>query len=368
MRLDRYRNQFGLIALNPDVGFELNTLKKVVEGGSFMPHCMSREAWQETLEGKSTQPPGCWSQSYGTYIENVHRMGQLKTFIISNEMLSSALGQFGRDECGLILNVLLDSLPVDSQLDIVYIYRYYFDMSRSMHSQEYGSYKRPRTNQWPPQGYAVPLLHEYIDQHEDRLQVNVDAIKCFRKASANNRRITFTAIDYNEDNVLTDFFALMTDDPLMMNDLISLTRRTSRENTASTKQISGNNAIPLDRVAIAAYSHGLIPDGMTRPDARQLVKRHSSRTKRIKYKYKCPSSDFYDALLEKSLMMQELIFPDDMQKREQMARVFRDAVRTNRLCDVDGEATLEFNELGKYFGSSLKKKKAPIVVREEGVY
>lgn len=133
------------------------------------------------------------------------------------------------------------------------------------------------------------------------------------------------------------------------------------------KQISGN-AIPLDRVALAAYAHGLFPAGMTRPEARQLVKRHSSRTKRIKYKYTCPPSDFYDSLLEKSLMLQELIFPNDRPKKDQMTRAFRDAVRTNRLCDVDGEATLESNDLTKYMGPSLKKKKVPIVFREEGLY
>lgn len=366
-RLDQYRKQFSLIALEPDVGFELNTLKKVVGGGSFLPHCMSREAWQGALDGTSDQPPKCWSQSYGAYIDNVHRMGRLKTFVVSNEMLTGALGQFGGNECEKVLNILLDSLPADSQLDIVYIHRYFFDMSKSMHSQEYDSYKRPRTNQWPPQGYAVPLLHEYIDQHGDRLQINVEANKCFRRASANNLRITFTAIDYNEDNILSDFFALMTDDPIMMNELVSLTKRTSRENTASMKQISGN-AIPLDRVALAAYAHGLFPAGMTRPEARQLVKRHSSRTKRIKYKYTCPPSDFYDSLLEKSLMLQELIFPNDRPKKDQMTRAFRDAVRTNRLCDVDGEATLESNDLTKYMGPSLKKKKVPIVFREEGLY
>ena len=356
-RLDAYRERFGLESIS-------DAHEAVVVGGSFLPNCIDGKAWNATLAaaggGTKNPPPECWSSSFGAFIDNYYSEGALNTYVISNEILTTRFGKLeGEGLCEGVLNALLDSLPPDSRVDIVYTQRYLFETLVSFHKQQYGTFTRPRTHVFPPRGQALPLLHEWAKSNFDFFHRTFsDAIRCFRRASEENDRIRLSVLDYNSDtrDVLGDFFSQLANDGDggMVDELRNRTARTSEKNTASGR----GEEMSYDRIVMSAYSDGLVGQrgGVERRDARGALKRHVQDSgEEIRFDVACPTASFYSSILEMSTQMHELVYGYDGERMGRMSEAFWKAVEEGKFCDVDGRATIESNGLRQVLIDILEK-------------
>lgn len=367
-RLDAYRMRFGLESISNEVKggkYPMSTHEAVAAGVSFLPQCMDGKAWNATLavaeDGTKNSPPECWSSSFGAFINNYYSEGALNTYVISNEILTVSFGTLeGEGRCEGVLNALLDSLPPDSQIDIVYTQRYLFETLVSFHKQQCGTFgTKPRMDLFPPKGKAIPLLHEWAKTNFDRDQRTLsDAIRCFRRASEDNDRIRLTVLDYNSDtrDVLGDFYSLLANgDGWIVDELRNRTAGTSEKNTASGR----GEEMSYDRVVMSAYSDGLAGPkrgGVERRDARGALKRHVKDSgETIRFEVECPTEAFYSSVLEKSTELHEIVYGHDGEMMGRMSEAFRNAVERGEFCDVDGRATIESNGLRQVLIDKLKK-------------
>lgn len=313
------------------------TYSSVIKGSSVLQHCL--DVWIKNYDRVSV--PDCWGNSYQKYIRTHHQYGT-SVFVISNENL--ALPPFGNvpnvEVCGTIFNNMLDSLGDNSEIDIVLTQRLHFDRMISMFGQEFDGdkfYSRPKLKKWPADGgMPVPMLEKYIND----FPVNqlVQAINCFRRASE-NPRVRFKVIDFHvkEPDVVTSFMQIVTRNATLTQELSK--HMIGTENLAMER----DNRIQFDRIAIAVKKAGLVPRSKERHEVRNDVSKYlEDKGQKISdLKLTCPSEKFYDDLVNKTMMIQQLVFPNKpIQAIKNQLRMFDFQPFRDLFCEVDGDSTL----------------------------
>jgi hypothetical protein len=349
VRIDQYLERFPFVSSSEitnqsmtETSHKLTTYERVIKGSSVLQYCV--DVWIKHNE--RVLVPDCWRNSYQKYIRNFHQQGT-SIFVISNENL--ALPPFGSvpdpKVCGTIFNNMLDSLGEDSEIDIVFTQRLHFDRMLSMFGQEYDGDKfftRPKLKKWPEDGGSpVPLLEKYINDFPvDRL---AQAINCFQYASK-NPRIQFQVIDFHnkQPDVVTSFVQVVTRNATLTQQLADGNHIVGTENMARER----DNKIQFDRIAIDAKKGGLLPNSVARNEVRNAVSKYFD-VKGIKVadtKLICPTAKFFDDLVNNTLMIHQMAFPDEpIQIARNKLRMFDFQPFRDLFCDVDGNATLHDN-------------------------
>ena len=83
----------------------------------------------------------------------------------------------------MIFDGMLATLGADSQIDIVYTQRHYFDWLVSMHGQEFDAEKlllKPKYNNF--EARAIPTIEEYLSGHVEEHALFLKALEFFRAA------------------------------------------------------------------------------------------------------------------------------------------------------------------------------------------
>ena len=148
-----------------------------------------------------------------------HLRGKKNLFVISNEVLFGSFGNIqDPTQCCRIFDGMLATLGADSQIDIVYTQRYYFDWLVSMHGQEFDAEKlllKPKYNNF--EARTIPTIEEYLSGHVEEHVLFLKALECFRAASNNNDRVDLKVIDFR-GNVTSSFFNILARDGILHHD------------------------------------------------------------------------------------------------------------------------------------------------------
>jgi hypothetical protein len=242
---------------------KLTMHKAVVEGNSFFPECIL--IWAN-LNQTILTAPDCWTRSYLRYIHNYqkdsvpppelnHLRGRKNLFVISNEILAGSFGNIqDTNQCRRIFDGMLATLGADSQIDILYTQRYYYDWLVSMHGQEFDSEKlllKPKYNDFEA-GRPIPTIEEYFSDRDKELGLFLKALECFRSASDNNSRIDLRVIDFR-GNVTSSFFSILARDEGIASRLSQSVSQKFLNTASSRSNFLPSNLIPYDRIAMAAY-------------------------------------------------------------------------------------------------------------------
>ena len=330
------------------------TYDRVIKGSSVLQHCI--DVWIKYYD--SVGVPDCWSKSYQKYIRNYRQLGT-SVFVISNENL--ALPPFGSvsnpNACGTIFDNMLDTIGNNSRIDIVLTQRLHFDRMVSMFGQEYDGdkfYSRPKLKRWPEAGgTSVPSLEGYINSF--RMDMLTMAIKCFQFASK-NPRISFKVIDFHkrEPGVVTSFMELVTRNKTLTRQLADDNRIVGTENLASER----DNRIQFDRIALAAKLADFVPNLVERNEVRNAVMEYFKKNGlKIKdAKLKCPSSQFFEDLINNTAELHQMAFPHEPANAVRgRLRMFDFQPFRDTFCEVDANATIH-DELMRSFWDQYKDK------------
>mmetsp|Transcript_24113 Transcript_24113/g.58237 ORF Transcript_24113/g.58237 Transcript_24113/m.58237 type:complete len:508 (+) Transcript_24113:157-1680(+) len=364
LRFDKYKDQFqhlsnkenNITIMKDDEPNNMETLSKVIKGRSFIPECIFK--WNglgDDYTTTSLRYPNCWGESYLNYIQSYRTATKHSTFVISNEHLAMTFGKFREQTCKRVLDDVLSSLgggsgSSSSTVEIIYTHRMFLDYLISMHSQEYGGDKfksKPVLRKWvvseEKEGKHTPALVNYVTE---KMKLDFDllsnSIKCLRLASNGSQRVQFKLIDYSDSgNVLQSFIRILTKgDESLASNIFNVAYQIRENEAFSKKQL-----IPSDRIALIAYTEGLIPTDakgnviISRGEARAAVKEVMDTLNTTQIKYRCPQKMYQpllDQLLEKTIQLEQLAFPEREGVKEQVSQKFKNAINNQRLCDVDG--------------------------------
>ncbi|KAL7502820.1 hypothetical protein ACHAXN_001883 [Cyclotella atomus] len=329
------------------------TYDRVIKGSSVLQHCL--DVWINHYDRISI--PDCWGKSYQRYINTYHQAGS-SIFVISNENL--ALPPFGKvpdpTACGIIFDNMLESLGQNSEIDIILTQRLHFDRMISMFGQEYDGdkfYSRPKLKRWTSDGGStVPYLEKYINNFPvDQL---AQAIKCFQYATK-NPRISFQVIDFHskQPGVVMAFMEKLTRNATLTRQLADENHIVGTENVA----VERDNRMQFDRIAIAAKKAGIVPDSKERYEVRNDVSKYfedNGLKIATDAKLKCPPAKFYDRLVNDTILIHQLAFPDEpVHTVRNRLRMFDFQPFRDIFCEVDGDATVQ-DEVMRSFPDQYK--------------
>ena len=320
---------------------ERTTYNDVVMGESNFRSCINLVlTYEDSI-------PDCWELSYKRYIQNYYHGGNDTTFVISNELLVNDFGVVDKPEtCAFFFNRMLTSLGNEFEIEIIFAQRFHHDRVISNYYEDFSQIKffmkkdlikSPKLGGMPAR--SIP---KYVENYKD--DAIVSALKCFRYASNNNSRVHLKVIDFHDKNrnVLTSFFDILSRDESTTQMLLSGTKNSYIFQNIGSSRVQ---LVSVDRIVFAAIKMSMFPTTAKRKDIRNKLADYLQKkgiTSRD-MKYVCPAKEFYDDLLEKSIMLQRSVFPDRPKDwiETEISQSFWRAVNSSKYCDVDGFAMIK---------------------------
>jgi hypothetical protein len=113
----------------------------------------------------------------------------------------------------------------------------------------------------------------------------------------------------------------------------------------------------FDRIAIAAKKAGIVPDSKERYEVRNDVSKYfedNGLKIATDAKLKCPPAKFYDRLVNDTILIHQLAFPDEpVHTVRNRLRMFDFQPFRDIFCEVDGDATVQ-DEVMRSFPDQYK--------------